>query len=305
MDEDILMTIFKGTGSISFQEIGALLKKGGLSTYTADRLHEMLAMEDETVGHTGLCGLDIQGLEELYEKSLPIQLSAPDFLSSSTFYVDAQAEWIHYFNAKKIPNVKLTVVSASTNEKLYRDYCKGRSVHYTEVPLSAYKGKLKQRTAHSMSRSCIQNIGMGKVRESIKRVTGGCEEKWITFKMFSGQAAIYFGKTEGFNDYEGRDLVVLGTPHNVPFVYHLIGTHLSYETGGRMSISEAEHNGYSFQIMTYKDRNMRNLQFYFLESELEQAIGRARLLRRPCTVHLFSNFPCRQAEIIQDDYIIY
>ena len=70
-----------------------------------------------------------------------------------------------------------------------------------------------------------------------------------------------------------------------------------------MSVSIAEHNGYSFPIMTFQDSDMRNLQFYFLESELEQAVGRARLLRRPCKVYLFSNFPCRQAEIIQDDYM--
>lgn len=55
--------------------------------------------------------------------------------------------------------------------------------------------------------------------------------------------------------------------------------------------------------LSFKDLDMRNLQFYFLESELEQAVGRARLLRHPCTVYLFSNFPCRQAEIIQGDYI--
>lgn len=47
---------------------------------------------------------------------------------------------------------------------------------------------------------------------------------------------------------------------------------------------------------------MRELQFYFLKKELEQCIGRARLLRYDCTVRLFSNFPCEQAELIQGDY---
>lgn len=126
----------------------------------------------------------------------------------------------------------------------------------------------------------------------------------ITFKMLNESKNIYFGKTEGFNVYEGKNLLVLGTPHNVPFIYQLIGCSLGYEADEKMTVLEAENNGYLFQIMTYKNQDMRNLQFYFLESELEQAVGRARLLRYPCTVYLFSNFPLMQAEINQGDYMI-
>ena len=56
-------------------------------------------------------------------------------------------------------------------------------------------------------------------------------------------------------------------------------------------------------MMTYGDEEMRNLQLFFIESELEQAVGRARLLREDCTVYVFSNYPCQQAEIIQDPYL--
>ena len=56
-------------------------------------------------------------------------------------------------------------------------------------------------------------------------------------------------------------------------------------------------------MMTYGDEEMRNLQLFFIESELEQAVGRARLLREDCTVYVFSNYPCQQAELIQDSYL--
>ena len=39
-----------------------------------------------------------------------------------------------------------------------------------------------------------------------------------------------------------------------------------------------------------------------IESELEQAVGRARLLRKECTVNLFSNFPLRQAIMKKSEY---
>ena len=38
-------------------------------------------------------------------------------------------------------------------------------------------------------------------------------------------------------------------------------------------------------------------------SEMEQCIGRSRLLRENAVVYVFSNFPCVQAEIIQTDYL--
>lgn len=40
-----------------------------------------------------------------------------------------------------------------------------------------------------------------------------------------------------------------------------------------------------------------------IESELEQCIGRARLLRQDCMVYVFSAFPCEQAEISERDYL--
>ena len=45
---------------------------------------------------------------------------------------------------------------------------------------------------------------------------------------------------------------------------------------------------------------MRELQLWFIESELEQCVGRARLLRHSATVHLYSNFPVRQTILSED-----
>ena len=54
--------------------------------------------------------------------------------------------------------------------------------------------------------------------------------------------------------------------------------------------------------MTYADATLRAIQFYMIESELEQAVGRARLLRCDCTVNLFSDFPLKQAELKESKY---
>ena len=304
IDEDILMTVFKNTSAISFGDIEVFLSENMVSVQIENRIRRMLSMEDGTVGYTELMDMEESELKELYEKDLPIKDSIPDFLSSDSFYIDVQGEQIHYFKARKLPDVKMIVVSATISKNLYKDYCKGRFIDYKEIPLVKYKGKLKQYTAYSMSRDCIRRLDYPQILRAIRNIMPEKETAIITFKMLNESKNIYFGKTEGFNEYEGKNLLVLGTPHNVPFIYQLIGCSLGYEADEKMTVLEAENNGYLFQIMTYKNQDMRNLQFYFLESELEQAVGRARLLRYPCTVYLFSNFPLMQAEINQGDYMI-
>ena len=129
-------------------------------------------MEDGRMGNTDLSELDSGSLDQLYEEDLPVVSSIPDFIASSSFYVDVEHEQVHYFRAKKIPNVKLTVVSASLNLKLYKDYCGGRSIIFEEIPPARYKGNLVQYTEYTMSRRCIGSLGFDKVKESVQNVTG-------------------------------------------------------------------------------------------------------------------------------------
>lgn len=58
-----------------------------------------------------------------------------------------------------------------------------------------------------------------------------------------------------------------------------------------------ENDTYSFKITTYANKNYQKIINYFIRSEIEQAVGRARLLKYDCTVFLYSGFPAEQAEI--------
>ena len=116
---------------------------------------------------------------------------------------------------------------------------------------------------------------------------------------------LWYGNTEGSNIYEGYDLLVIGTPYHAEFLYKLVAftMGLDFDEDAEMMVQLVSHNGYQFWFNTYKDEALRDIQFWMLESELEQAVGRARLLRNRCTVHLFSNFPLIQSNIINDfDY---
>ena len=52
---------------------------------------------------------------------------------------------------------------------------------------------------------------------------------------------------------------------------------------------------YEFWMNTFKNHRIRTIQMWLIESLLEQAVGRARLLRFDCTVNVFAIFPIDQS----------
>lgn len=101
---------------------------------------------------------------------------------------------------------------------------------------------------------------------------------------------------------EGKDILVVGTPYHAEFLYKLVAFSMGveFDEEEKMSIQTIDYNGYRFQFTTFQNEKLRKIHLWMIESELEQAVGRARLLRNPCTVNLFSNFPLHQAKMIQD-----
>lgn len=79
------------------------------------------------------------------------------------------------------------------------------------------------------------------------------------------------------------------------FLYAIYGEFITEE---KPHYQRIENSNFSFKIMTYNNENYRKIITYFLKSEIEQAVGRARLLRFDCNVYLYSGFPAEQAELV-------
>ena len=78
---------------------------------------------------------------------------------------------------------------------------------------------------------------------------------------------------------------------------------LDFDDEEEMEHRFIEYKGKRFWFTAFPNDDLRSIQLWMIESELEQAVGRARLLRNSCTVRLFSNFILSQAQIIDDfDY---
>ena len=94
---------------------------------------------------------------------------------------------------------------------------------------------------------------------------------------------------------------MIGTPHQPEWVYKLFARYLDldFDEDERQKTCTVDHNGYRFQFMTFEAEVLRAIQLYIIESDMEQAVGRARLLREDCIVNLFSNFSLWQAVMMR------
>lgn len=220
-----------------------------------------------------------------------------------------------YYCAGKLEPVKYIILSATLNKGLYEKYFSGAMdvFMYPEVR-AAYKGKLHQYTYHSLGRRDL--AGKMQVFQYVGGLADNGPLKVITFKLFQDKVVdgnidvlpLHFGNATGLNTYEGEDLAIIGTPFGTDTSYKLVACYLGADVNRpedeRPKVRRVEYNGYSFLLTTYADELLREVQMYSLESELEQCIGRARLLRKNCTVYVFSSFPCAQAEIHMENYLL-
>ena len=97
----------------------------------------------------------------------------------------------------------------------------------------------------------------------------------------------------------GHDIAVVGTPHMAEQVYKFIAYRMSGNLSYTAHYIPIVYNGFRFWFYTYDDELLRQIQLWLIQSELEQAVGRARLLRNDCTVYLFSDFPLMHSEFME------
>ena len=104
---------------------------------------------------------------------------------------------------------------------------------------------------------------------------------------------------EGINALKGKDLSVVGLPNLDEVVYGLYAMRAGASLAKvHMYPQRITYQNKSFFLNTYKDETLRMVQTWLLSSQLEQAVGRARLLRENCRVFVYAGFPVEQAKYI-------
>lgn len=213
----------------------------------------------------------------------------------------------HYVTKRELPKCsKITILSATVTERFYKALL-GEDITFYDLGLVEQKGKIIQHSSIGYSRNYIkEHIEKEGLEGFISKLVDMVGNKpVITFKSLDNDKVKalglnvvgHFGGVLGLNEWKGQDIVVIGTPHVNEIVYKLTADvlNLEYDKADCMSNIDVEHNGYKFKFMTFTDLTLRAIQFYMIESEILQAVGRARTLREDCTATLYSNYPIREA----------
>jgi len=160
------------------------------------------------------------------------------------------------------------------------------------------QGKIIQYTKRSCSR-----LSLNRYVKTVSEEIG--DKPVITFKSYAHQFKnpvkdMHFGNCSGYDTMKGKDLAIVGTPHRNVIEYLLTAKVLGIDfktTDTTMSFQKIEYNGFRFKFYCYDNEEIRLLQLAFIESDLIQAVGRARTLRTDATVEVYSNFPLRISKL--------
>lgn len=210
----------------------------------------------------------------------------------------------------ELPNKKCIILSATANETVYRNLLTDRDIEFIDLGNVETRGKLILHYK-SFSRTDIRK-NFEKAVKQIRSEAPGIDNV-ITFAKYKEcfkregfNPIAHFGSCSGLDEYKGQDLIVAGTPHVDERMYFLLAAAIKDNVVIEQGIEycNVRRNGFEFSFSTYnnssiteRDNLLQEIQFYLIESELIQAIGRARILRTNATVHLFSNYAVQGSEL--------
>ena len=305
VDEDIIYsTVIPSRETVSLLMLKKVRKKLAASDPLAAKIRRILKKVKDSEFFT----LDeIDWRREYADIKMAVNIPA---LCSAAYFCyraaskqenDLTEDSITFIKPVKFYANKYIMLSATADETICNLYFNEENVRFYNCKEAANTGNLNQCGDKSMGRSSIR-----KDPSIIKRIKRWTKFDYtISFKEFHKhyEGDLHFGNCAGCDMLKGQNIDVIGTPHQPEWIYKLFAYSLGYDVDDDLKPGTVVvHNGFRFRFMTYADETLRAIQFYMIESELEQAVGRARLLRCDCTVNLFSDFPLKQAELKESKY---
>lgn len=290
LDEDIFRTIFR-TESVSMQTIKKMAGNSYLSESVQSRLNEIGLKR----GYHQMDEFEVKLNEKQLRKIRHFGVNLCSLLRAKYIYVER--EKVTFLIEEPLPDCKLVMLSATVCEALYQKVYPDRAIDFHECPKAEYRGQVFQYTDSSYSRYAFQND-----YDKIRLLKELCRDTTvITFKDIEKEfiTHYHFGNVEGINALKGKDLSVVGLPNLDEVVYGLYAMRAGANMAKvHMYPQRITYQNKSFFLNTYKNDTLRMVQTWLLSSQLEQAVGRARLLREDCQVFVYAGFPVEQAKYI-------
>ena len=291
VDEDILRTMLT-VHCVSVKEVGLAIKRGVFDEKTVSRLKKILT----STGFRRYSGSKTMRIDEdVMTRLRDIRGNVLDLASASVLKNDG--ETITYLRTRQFPCRDVTILSATVDPKLYELYL-GDNIKYYQCKEAPYKGRVHVHTDSTYSRDALINSeGHEELIKKLKEQTKS--DIVITFVAVEEafDTNLHYGNVEGLDFIKGKNISVIGLPNINEVVYKLYGMAMGiYNPEERMIYQKIQHNDHEFYLTTYRNETLRRIQLWFLETQLEQAVGRARLLRCDCKVTVYARFPIEQGE---------
>ncbi len=245
-----------------------------------------------------LVSVDRNTLSETISKH-PTKSNVVKFLGSVAFVRDKRNPMkISYVVRREFsPDKKYLIMSATAQVHLYERLYPGR-IDVIDLTNTELKGNIYQHTDYSYSRTSLTEDLIYDIHDQVGNIP------IITFKknkadFFQHDLNMHFHNVLGYDLLNGSDIAVVGTPHYNNVVYALIAFAVGLDPNleKEMKVRLIEYGDFRFCFMTYKSKEMQQIQLGLIESELIQAMGRARPLRNDCVVELYSNLPLSYSKI--------
>lgn len=323
-DEDVFYNTCFKTMDVDFKELNNAIveaKKLGLNNLAATLKHvSTLAtnakITPDAIIENNITCVNLKEIKQLYlinnHNNLlnpNIKIDIQQLLKCRYFKANNNGEVLGAY-IKDLPNKRCIILSATANVEVYKEAFKNRNVIVKDLGLVEEKG---QTILHykSFSRTGLNN-NMEKHIEIIRKEAPEVDNiitfatKEHNFKKEGFNTIAHFGNCAGIDKYKGEDLIVAGTPHVDARSYILMAKLLKKDIlieDNQFDFINIKKNGFEFSLNTFWDgcgqnvELLREIQAYFIESELVQAVGRARTLRTNATVHLFSNYPLKGCQL--------
>lgn len=306
VDEDIIYsTIIPNRGEVTISDLKKLRKE----LHCDDPLYRKANRILQQCQNEEYFSVDSIKYDKSY-RNLKTKINVPSLCSSKHFCYRSASNEENELENDSVSYVepvcfqkdtKYIMLSATANKEVC-EYCFGEeNVTFYTCKEAYITGILNLYGDRNMSRRAMrQDVNL---IPKIKKWTGF--RYTISFKEFEHlyEGDMHFGNCAGCDLLKNQNIDVIGTPHQPEWIYKLFAYSLGLSYEAKLTPQTTViRNGFKFQFTTYRDPVLQNIQLYMIESELEQAVGRARLLRCDCTVNLFSDYPLKQSILQTSEY---
>jgi len=168
----------------------------------------------------------------------------------------------------------------------------GMRVIERSVPSVKRKGKIEQIIMNTSKTAYKKNFN--KINSALTKDAITITYKEHSSYMNNGESVPYGGNTLGYDVLKGMELNVAYTYQCPSEVYFHKYTYINDRAieNTKMSNQYVEFNNNTFLFFTYEDKDLQQIVFHHIDSEMVQAIERSRTVSEEITTTVYSNFIC-------------